>query len=106
MRSKRREARKDLETGVRGLKGRSRGDPGKIHRSRGFSVQDCRRKYRKGDKEGGCGHREQGTKIRARGGLRGGGGEGETRTIECGGVLGSLVRSDGGRSEEQGEKKT
>ena len=27
--------------GVRGMKGRSRGDPGKIHRSRGFGVQEC-----------------------------------------------------------------
>ena len=33
-------------------------------------------------------------------------GEGGTRTIECEGVLGSLVRSDEGRSEERGEKKT
>ena len=37
----RREARKDLETGVHGTKGRSRGDSGKIHRSRGFGVQEC-----------------------------------------------------------------
>ena len=50
----RREARKDPETGVRETKGRSRGDPGKIHRSRGFSVQECRRKYKEGDKEGRC----------------------------------------------------
>ena len=35
-------------------------------------------------------------RIWVRGGLGGGGGEGETRTIECGGVLGSLVRSDEG----------
>ena len=35
-------------------------------------------------------------RIRAIGGLGGGGGEGETRMIECGGVLGSLVRSDKG----------
>ena len=46
------------------------------------------------------------TRIRARGGLGEGGGEGETRTMECGGVLGNLVRSDEERSEEQGEKKT
>ena len=62
--SERREARRDLEmgvcglkrrsredpgkihrsrgfSGVHGLKGRSRGDPGKIHRSRGFGVQEC-----------------------------------------------------------------
>ena len=35
-------------------------------------------------------------RIGARGGLGGGRGEGETRTIECGGVLRSLVRSDEG----------
>ena len=34
--------------GVRGLKGRSRGDPGKIHRSRGFSVQECREREKRG----------------------------------------------------------
>ena len=39
-------------------------------------------------------------RIRARGGLGGGGGKDETRTVECGGVLGSLVRGDEGRSEE------
>ena len=44
---KRREARKDPEMGVHGMKGRSRGDPGKIHRSKGFGVQGCQRKYRK-----------------------------------------------------------
>ena len=44
--------------------------------------------------------------IRARGGLGGGRGEDETRMVECGGVLGNLVRSDEERSEEQGEKKT
>ena len=41
MRYKGRGARKDPETGVRGTKRRSRGDPGKIHRSRGFGVQEC-----------------------------------------------------------------
>ena len=51
-RSKRREARKDPEMGVRGTKGRSGEDPGKIHRSWGFCVQECWRKYREGDKEG------------------------------------------------------
>ena len=35
-------------------------------------------------------------RIRARGGLGGGGGRDETRTIEYGGVLGSLVGSDEG----------
>ena len=45
-------------------------------------------------------------RIRAREGLGGGRGEGETRTIKCGRVLGNLVRSDEGRSEERGVKKT
>ena len=31
----------DLEMGVHGEKGRSRGDPGKIHRSREYGVQEC-----------------------------------------------------------------
>ena len=92
--------------GVREMKGRSWGDPRKIHRFMEFGVQGCRRQYRKEDKEGRCWHGEQGMRIRARGGLGEGRGEGEARTIEHGGVLGSLVRSDEGRSEEQGEKKT
>ena len=46
--------------GVRGTKGRSRGDLGKIHRSKGFGVQGCRRKFREGDKEGRCWCRGQG----------------------------------------------
>ena len=33
---------KDPEMGVRETKGRSRGDPGNIHRSKGFGVQGCR----------------------------------------------------------------
>ena len=37
------------------MKGRSRGDPGKIHRSKGFGVQGCRRKYRKGTRREGVG---------------------------------------------------
>ena len=45
---------KNSETGVREIKERSRGDPGKIHGSRGFGVQECRRKYRRGGKEGRC----------------------------------------------------
>ena len=36
----------DPETGVHGMKGRSRGDPGKIHRSREFGVQECRKRGR------------------------------------------------------------
>ena len=36
---------KNPEMGVRETKGRSRGDPGKIHRSKGFGVQGCRRKF-------------------------------------------------------------
>ena len=50
----------------------------------------------KGDKEGRCRCREQGVRIWARGGLGGGGGEDATRTIGCGGVLGSQGRSDKG----------
>ena len=34
--------------GVHGLKGRSRGDPGKIHRSRGFGVQECWKREKSG----------------------------------------------------------
>ena len=34
--------------------------------------------------------------VRARGGLGGGGGEDETRTMVCGGVLGSLMGSEEG----------
>ena len=98
---------RDPETGVRETKGRSRGDPGKIYRSKGFGVQGCRRKYRKGDKEGRCWCREQGYEgedERRTG--RGSGGKDETRTVICGGVLGSSVGSDEGRSEERGKKKT
>ena len=36
--------KEDPEMGVYGKKGRSREDPGKIHRSRGFSVQECQRR--------------------------------------------------------------
>ena len=82
--------------GVRETKGKSRGDLGKIHRSKGFGVQGCRRKYRKGDEEGRCWCGERGTRVRARG-------EDETRTVMCGGVRGSPVESDEGRSEEQWE---
>ena len=45
------------------MKGRSRGDPGKIHRSKGFGVQGCRRKYRKGDKGEGR-TREAGVRVK------------------------------------------
>ena len=34
--------------GVHGTKGRSRGDPGKIHRSREFSVQECQKREKSG----------------------------------------------------------
>ena len=78
--------------GVRETKGRSRGDPGKIHRSKEFGVQGCRRKY----EEGRCWHREQGMRTRARGGQGEGRGEDETRTMTHGGVLGSPVGSDEG----------
>ena len=59
----------------------------------------------KGTRRDGVGAESKVTRMRARGGL-GGEGEDESRTVECGGVLGSLVRSDEGRSEERGEKKT
>ena len=50
----------------------------------------------KGDEEGRSRHREQGVGNRTRGRTGKERGEGGTRTIECGGVLGSLVRSDEG----------
>ena len=78
--------------GVHETKGRPRGDPGKIHRSKEFGVQGCRRKY----KEGRCWRREQGTRIRASGGQGVGRGEDETRTVMRGGVLGSPVGSEEG----------
>ena len=46
--------------GVRRTKGRSRGDLGKIHRSKGFGVWGCRRKFREGEKEGRCRCKGQG----------------------------------------------
>ena len=64
---------KNPEMGVREMKGRSRGDPGKIHRSRGFGVQECQRKYRKGGKEGRCWCRGRGYEDK-----------GERRTWEAG----------------------
>ena len=45
---------RSIDLGGSGKMGRSRGDPGKIHRSWGFGVQECQRKYREGDKEGRC----------------------------------------------------
>ena len=90
------EAGKDLEVGVHETKGRSRGDPGKIQRSKEFGVQGCRRKYGKGDKEERCWHRGQGVGVRTRERTGKERGKGGTRTIECGGVLGSLVGSDEG----------
>ena len=78
--------------GVRGKKGRSREDPGEIHRSKEFGVQGCRRKY----EEGRCWGREQGMRIRARGGQGEGRGKEETRTVMHGGVLGNSVESDEG----------
>ena len=78
--------------GVRETKGRSGGDPGKIHRSKEFGVQGCRREY----EEGRCWRREQGIRVRAGGGQGEGRGEDETRIETCGGVLGSLVGSDEG----------
>ena len=51
----------DPETGVREVRGRSRGDPGKIHRSKGFGVQGVRWE--------GVGAEGEVTRIRAKGGL-------------------------------------
>ena len=59
----------------------------------------------KGIRREGAGAESKNTRTRVRGGL-GSEGEDESRSVECGGVLGSLVRSDEGRSEERGEKKT
>ena len=42
--------------------------------------------------------------LRARGGL-GGEGKDEARTVECGGVLGNLVRSVKGRWMSNGERR-
>ena len=78
--------------GVRETKGRSRRDPGEIHRSKEFGVQGCRRKY----EEGRCRRREQGMRIRARGGQGEDRGEDETRMVTRGGVFGSPVGSDEG----------
>ena len=69
---------------------RRRGDPGKIHRSKEFGVQGCRREYG----EGRCWRREQGTRIKVRGGQGEGMGEDETRTVMCGGVLGNPVGNE------------
>ena len=49
----------------------------------------------KGTRREGAGVESKNMRTRARGGL-GDEGEGETRTTECGGVLGSFVRSDEG----------
>ena len=68
------------------IQGRSREDPGKIHRSKGFGVQGCWRKYGKGSK-GRCGCGEHGVGIRARRRTGKEWGEDGTRTIEFGGVL-------------------
>ena len=38
--------------GVHGKKGRSRGDPGKIHRSRGMQCSGVSEENQKGDKDG------------------------------------------------------
>ena len=54
----------------------------------------------------GKGTRREGVGIKSKADWQEAGNKGETRMIECGGVLGSLVRSDEGRSEERGEKKT
>ena len=80
---------------------RRREDPGKIHRSKEFGVQGCRRKF----EEGRCWCRERSVRIRVRGGLAGARDEGETRTIGYGGVLGNQVRSVSGRWMSSGERR-
>ena len=80
------------------IQGRSIDLGGSVFRSVGGSIG-------KGTRREGAGTESKNTRTRARRGL-GGEGEDESRMVECGGVLGSLVRSDEGRSEEQGEKKT
>ena len=59
---------------------RQRGDPGEIQGRSidlgGSVFRSVGREYRKGNKERGSWCREQGTRIRARGGLGGGGGQG------------------------------
>ena len=94
--------RKDPEMGVRETKGRSRGDPGKIHRSWGSVFRSVGGSIGKGARREGVGAGDK--VVRARGGLGGGGGEDETRTIESGGVLGSQVRSVEGRWMSSGER--
>ena len=44
--------KEDPEMGVHGKKGRSRGDPGKIHRSRGMQCSGVSEENQKGDKDG------------------------------------------------------
>ena len=96
------EAGKDLEMGVRETKGRSRGDPG-ILRSLVFRDVGGSKGTRK---EGRCWRGGQGVGVRTRGRTGKERGEGGTRTIECGGVLGSPVRSDEGRSEVRTRGRT
>ena len=80
------------------IQGRSIDLGGSVFRSVGGSIG-------KGTRREGVDAESKVTRMRARGGL-GGEGEDESRTVECGGVLGSLVRSDEERCEERGEKKT
>ena len=78
---------------------------GSVFRSVGSVFRSVIGSIGKGTRREGAGAESKVTRMRARGGL-GGEGEDETWTIVCGGVLRSLVRSDEGRSEERGEKKT
>ena len=86
-----------------------RGDPGEIQ---GRSIDPGGSVFRsvggnigKGIRREGAGAESENTRTRARGGL-GGEVKDESRTVVHGGVLGSSVGSDEGRSEERGEKKT
>ena len=83
---------------------RRREDPGEIQ---GRSVDLRSSVFRgvggsmgEGTRKGGVGAENKVMRIRVRGGLGEDRGEGETRTMECGGVHGNLVRSDEERSEE------
>ena len=79
---------------------RRRGDPGEIQgRSidlRGSVFRGVGGSIGKGIRREGVGAGDKVMRVRTRGGLGGGGGEDETRTMVRGGVLGSPVGSDEG----------
>ena len=69
MKVKQEKQEKDPEMGVRGKMGRSRGDPGKIHRSRGSVFRSVGGSIGKGIRWEGVGAEGEVTRIRAKGGL-------------------------------------